>query len=287
MRLVSLMWLCLAACSAQPATPPEPTIFMPNPDSFGSRDRNYGLVENEDGTIRVYAAQRGDDTDLMMVRRTTAGWSDPIRVQAPRRETNTTPYFSRLDGRLYYSSDAPHPERPGRRDRNIWSGGLGENGELSDVRPMPDAINTGAHEESPSFTDEGVFFFSSDHTRGIGGFDIYRAEETTAGWHVELVPFNTQMADTHAYATADGQSVFFYAHLPDVIGIVDIFRADRTDDGWSDAVNLGETINSALIDYAPAFSHDGETFFFSRQGQMMEIEASAAFAAKPGSSETP
>lgn len=287
MRLLLLAWLSLAACSAQPSKPPEPELFLPNPDSFGSRDRNYGQVESEDGTLRVYAAQRGDDTDLMMVRRSAAGWSDPIRVQAPRRETNTTPYFSPLDGRLYYSSDAPHPERPGRRDRNIWSGELGENGELSDVRPMPNAINTGANEESPSFTDEGTFFFSSDHTRGIGGFDIYEAKETTAGWLVEPVPFNTQMADTHASVTRDGQSVFFYAHLPEVIGVVDIFRADRTSDGWSAAVNLGETINSPLIDYAPAISSDGETFFFSRQGQMMEIDVSAAFAASPEFSETP
>lgn len=286
MRTLLIACLWATACSAPPE-PPAPRQFLPNPDTFGSRDRNYGQVDTSDGAVRVYAAQRGDETDLMMVKRTATGWSDPVIIPAPRRETNTTPHFSRIDGRLYYSSDAPHPERPGRRDRNIWSGVLGENGEISDLRPMPNAINTGANEESPSFTDKGEFFFSSDHTRGIGGFDIYRVEETTTGWLVEPVPFNTQMADTHAFATSDGQSVFFYAHLPDVIGIVDIFRADRTDEGWSDAVNLGETVNSTLIDYAPAISQDGETFFFSRQGQMMEIEASAAFAASPDISERP
>lgn len=286
MRSLLIGCLCVAACSA-PAVPLEPQLFLPNPDTFGSRDRNYGQVDTNDSTVRVYAAQRGDETDLMMVKRTSTGWSDPVVIPAPRRETNTTPHFSRIDGRLYYSSDAPHPERPGRRDRNIWSGILSEAGDISDLRPMPNAINTGANEESPSFTDAGEFFFSSDHTRGIGGFDIYRAEEATAGWMVEPVPFNTQMADTHASATPDGQSVFFYAHLPDVIGVVDIFRAERTDDGWSDAVNLGETINSPLIDYAPAISQDGETFFFSQQGQMMEIDASAAFAASANVSETP
>ncbi len=287
MRSLLIACLCIPACAVPSQDPPEPQLFLPNPESFGSRDRNYGQVESVDGSVRVYAAQRGDETDLMMVLRTDSGWSEPVLVQAPRRETNTTPHFSRLDGRLYYSSDAPHPERPGRRDRNIWSGVLGESGELSDLRPMSNAINTGANEESPSFTDDGEFFFSSDHTRGIGGFDIYRAEETTAGWMVETVPFNTQMADTHASVTPDGQSVFFYAHLPDVIGVVDIFRADRTDEGWSEAVNLGAIINTGLIDYAPAISQDGETFFFSRQGQMMEIDASAAFAAKADITTTP
>ena len=263
------------SCSAPPAEQIE--IMYPNPDSFGRRDRNFRVSETLDGSMRAFAAQRGDLTEIMLsIKQSDGEWSEPKIIELPKRETATTPHFSRIDGRLYFSTDAQHPERDGRTDLNIWSANISNSGEVSDIKPMDDSINTGAHEESPFFDANGRFFFSSDHTRGVGGFDIYQATkilEHESSWEVIPFPHNTYSADAHVALSPDGSSLYFYAHIPNVVGVVDIFRSDYVDGKWSTPVNLGGPINSTEIDYGPSFSSDGEWFYFSRQGQLMKIPA--------------
>ena len=274
--------LALAGCgqSTQSSAPDTPQLILPNPETFGRRDRNFGLTESVDGSIRAFVAQRGDFTNIMIMRRTDAGWTEPTPLDFPHRETNMSAHFSPFDGRFYFATDAPHPERPGRKDLNIWSGILKDDNTLEDARPMPNEINTGAEEDSIAFTADGDMFFTSSHRRGAGGFDIYAAHKNAEGvWEYEGLPNNTRMADTQVVVTPDGQHMFNYAHMPDVIGVVDIYRRDRTEDGWSDPINLGPLINTETIDYGPGLSADGTRFFFSRDGQLMEVALEVALSA--------
>ena len=266
--------LGLFACTQAPEpAPSEPQIIFPNPDSFSSRDRNYGLTESPDGQIRAYVGQRGDKTDIYISRLTDTVWSEPSRLTFPARETVMSPHFSPFDGRFYFATDAQHPERFGREDLNVWSGILQEDNTLSDARPMPDDINTGGNEDSIAFDRNGHFVFTSDHTRGVGGFDIYygKAPEPDQPWRFQAMPYNTRMADTQVAMLPDGSAVFYYAHMPDIYGMVDIFRLDRRGDGWSRPVNLGPDINSVGIDYGPGFSADLTRFYYSQNGQLMQV----------------
>ncbi|MAP94664.1 MAG: hypothetical protein CMK07_06905, partial [Ponticaulis sp.] len=47
------------------------------------------------------------------------------------------------------------------------------------------------------------------------------------------------------------------------------------DGTWLGPYTLGPNINTPGIDFGAGKSHDGETFFFSREGQMMEMPMSA------------
>ena len=280
--LVFVGTLAMVGCGQanQSSAPASPQVILQNPDTFSPRDRNFGLTESVDGSIRAFVAQRGDATDIMIMRRTDSGWTDPAPLDFPRRETNMSAHFSPFDGRFYFASDAAHPERPGRNDLNIWSGILQDDNTLLDAKPMPNEINTGASEDSIAFTADGDMFFTSSHRRGAGGFDIYAAHMDESGvWQFEGLPNNTRMADSQVVVTPDGQHMFNYAHMPDVIGVVDIYRRDRTEEGWSEPVNLGPLINTDQIDYGPGLSADGERFFFSRQGQLMEVALDVVLAA--------
>ena len=67
----------------------------------------------------------------------------------------------------------------------------------------------------------------------------------------------------------DGSRFFFISNRPDTAsgkadGDQDIWVADRTTEGWSDAYNLGAPVNSAAPEYFPSITRDG-TIYFTRE----------------------
>ncbi|MEL6667238.1 MAG: hypothetical protein AAFQ24_14020 [Pseudomonadota bacterium] len=280
---VFALGILLAACAPTSNEKPLLTaeMILPNPDTYGQRDRNYGLTESSDGSIRAFVGQRGDDTNIYVSRKNGTVWTDPVALDFPRREVMMSPHFSPYDGRFYFSTDAQHPDRVGREDLNIWSAILNDDNSLTDARPLPDSINTGGDEDSFALSERGAFIFTSNHTRGVGGFDIYygNAPEQGDTWEYQPMPHNTSLADTQVAMLPSGESAFYYAHLPDVLGVVDLFRIDRDGESWSQPVNLGPDINSDGVDYGAGFSGDGKRFYFSRDGQLMQIDMQVALDA--------
>ena len=250
---------------------------FPDAAPLAHRQRNHSMTETPDGRLRVFAAQRGDATDLMLMKRIDGGkWSEPTKLNLPRRETNTSPRFF-PDGVLYYSSDAPHPERPGRKDLNIWRVEF-KGDDLGVPEVLPDTINSGSHEDGFAPIDAQRAVFSSTTLGGAGGYDLYIAEKVKGAWQVSPFPHNTAMADSHPVAAQGGSVLIWYAHLPSdaAYGAVDLFMS-RFDSGhWSAPQNLGPGVNTAGIDYGAGVSGDGKTLFFSRDGVLLETDLAAA-----------
>ena len=261
----------LVACG--PADKPillEPQLLFPHAEPLAHRHRNHSFMQSPDGAFYVYARQQGDDTQIVMVRPVEdGGWTEPVLLDLPRRETASTPRFSE-DGWLYFTSDAQHPARVGRDDLNIWR--VRYDGKtLGEAEVLPDEINTGADEESYAPLGAGKGVFASARMGGAGGYDLYFAEEGDAGWQITPYAHNTMMADATVAATPDGDTLFYYAHLPTerVYGGVDLFVTRREADDWSAPENLGPLINTNGIEYGPGLSADGETLYFSRDGVLM------------------
>lgn len=67
--------------------------------------------------------------------------------------------------------------------------------------------------------------------------------------------------------SADGKHLYFASIREGSQGI-DIYRCDRTEEGWSPAVNLGEPINTQYNDKSPFVHTDSKTLYFSSQGHL-------------------
>lgn len=268
----------LTACGQKQPLPPEiPIMVFPETPTLAHRHRNHSLTESPDGQYRIYAAQKGDETDLMiLVAQPGGGWSAPQKLELPRLETNTSPRFA-PDGTLYYSSDARHPRRPGRKDLNIWQVRL-EAGVPGEPEVLPDSINSGSHEDGFAPLGADTAIFSSTTIGGVGGYDLYIARKAGDDWSVTPFPHNTAMADSHPVATPDGKTLIWYAHMPldEIYGAVDLFVSHLTPEGWNVPQNLGPQINSSGIDYGAGVSADGQTLFFSRDGILLQTQLKAA-----------
>ena len=270
--------LLLYGCGKQEAFDRQDVqAVFPDAAPLDHRHRNHSMTETPDGRLRVFAAQRGDATDLMLMTRMEGGkWSVPVVLDLPRRESNTSPRFF-PDGTLYYSSDAPHPERPGRKDLNIWR--VAFQGDAPGVpEVLPNAINSGSHEDGFAPIDNQRAVFSSTTLGGVGGYDLYIAEKVKGEWRVSPFPHNTAMADSHPVVAQDGSVLIWYAHLPSdgVYGAVDLFMSRYEAGQWSDPENLGPLINTAGVDYGAGVSGDGQKLFFSRDGVLLETNLATA-----------
>lgn len=252
---------------------------MPAPTTF---TRAYKMTESVDGHLRVYAQEDGDDTNLWLVRKQDHGWSQPQKIDFPKNKTLTTPSFSPDGTYLYYASDAVIEEIPGRSVLNIWrvpvtDTGWGE----PEVLPVG-SINTGASELSPAVDLDGHLYFSTRHSRGgAGSHDVMEAMPTSDGWDVRPMPhgFNDFRSDDHVAVTPDGQRIFFYSHRSPKYGAVDIWTSSRNDQGeWQTPENLGPIVNTSAIEFGAGVSPDGEIFYFSRDGVLMEVPLDLALS---------
>lgn len=282
----ALVGICLfsAACGGpnKPSEQIEPVAVYPDspvPDAF---NRAFTMTESADGTIRIFARDIYDATDLYETRLNDDGsWSEPERLDFEKRNTNTSPHFSPFDNRLYFASDRTIPGLEGMKDMNIWSMELTETG-WGEAEPVPGNVNTSDNEISVATSADGHMFFASKQPGGQGGQDIYSAiyDAGTKSWTSFSMPehVNSSRVESDLAVTPDGNTLVFYSFRQPKFGLVDIVAVSRTEDdtmdGWSEPYNLGPVINTRGIDFGASFSANGETFFFSRDGRLMHMKFS-------------
>ncbi len=95
----------------------------------------------------------------------------------------------------------------------------------------------------------------------------FGAERTPWSEPVRLdAPVNDPLANEQGPAISpDGLSLYFCSNRPGGSGGNDLWAARRASEAepWTDAVNLGATVNSVAGDCGPSFSQDGLLLFFT------------------------
>lgn len=279
--------LTLAGCGGTTTEEPAeaqnsnlPQLVFPNepaPDVF---HRAYTMTENADGSVRLFAREDRDDTDLYQTNLQDDGsWSEPVKLDWPKLRSNNAPHFSPFDGRLYFVSDRPVPGLETRSDLNIWSVELTEDG-WGEASPIPGDVHYGANETSVTTTADGEMVFVSVRREGPGAQDFYQAhfDQAAAGWMFDglLAEASSPLVESHIAATPDGAHLIFYSRIRPILGNVDLKVISRGEDGeWIGPYTLGTNINTRGIEYGAGMSASGDTFFFSREGQLMEMPMEA------------
>lgn len=130
-------------------------------------------------------------------------------------------------------------------------------------------VNSFGHEACINLSPDGQTLIIFKDNNGNG--DIYYSTFDGKDWST-LKEFgsnvNTEFWESHACLSADGNLLFFASDRPGGYGGKDIYRCVKLPNGnWSKALNMGPIINSEY-DEDGAFIHpDGQTFFFSSNGE--------------------
>lgn len=93
-------------------------------------------------------------------------------------------------------------------------------------------------------------------------------DETWSG--PEVAPFSGRYGDADPYITSDNKSLYFISRRPADASSTsskdfDIWKVDRTDDGWSEAIRLDTTINTPGEEYYVSATDDGSIFYSARR----------------------
>lgn len=213
----------------------------------------YSVFERQRGTILT----RSEGPE---------GWSDPEFATFSGEYSELEPFITHDGAWLYFISKRPRPGETEPGEWDIWrmprtAEGRGE----PEILPAP--VNDEHKEFYPSLTTTGDLYFTSDRPGGLGGEDIWWAQWTGEEWAAPepLGPaVNSPGPEFNSLIAPDGSWLIFGSVREGDLGGGDMHIAFRGPDGeFLPAVNMGEPVNSAALDYCPALSPDGSIFFFT------------------------
>ena len=123
---------------------------------------------------------------------------------------------------------------------------------------LPEGINqensSSSHPQLVSGLDgSSRLYFTSNRKEGRGGTDIWYVEMNEQGEFGRPrnvgYPINTRFDETSPFYHSASNTLYYSSDGEIGFGGLDVFAVQRTDDGWSEPVNMGLPINSSLDDY--------------------------------------
>jgi Tol biopolymer transport system component len=123
---------------------------------------------------------------------------------------------------------------------------------------------------SPTFSPDGCEVFWSVILRKQRRGQIMCMRADTAGWtKPTIAPFSGIYSDVNPSYSPDGSRLYFASNRLEGQGSTDIWYVNRTDQGWSEPVNLGIPPNSEGREIQPSVAADGSLVFV---GAMSSVE---------------
>lgn len=131
------------------------------------------------------------------------------------------------------------------------------------------SVNTKFNDSNLALSaDSKTLFLYKDEGNG----DIYFSDRQADGsWSVpEALPgvINSSFRESSISISRDGKTIYFASDRPGGQGGSDIYMCIKDRKGeWSNAKNLGPSINTDLDEDGPFIDYDGQTLFFSSHGR--------------------
>jgi hypothetical protein len=187
------------------------------------------VVFDEDGDTACWTAMSAGRT--FCSRRIDDQWSSPELLPFDPEYGVREPFFAHGDQRLYFLSRRPLPHDPVERER-IWY----FTSEAPDVRGEQDIY--------VSRRRDGVFTEPESGGDGV----------------------NTDLREFCPFIAPDESYLIFSRTVPEERGRSDLFVSFRTPDSssWTEAVNMGDAVNSLHNETSPIVTPDGRHLFFLR-----------------------
>lgn len=134
---------------------------------------------------------------------------------------------------------------------------------------LNEPINSNYEDGSACVTNNGTLYFKSTRGGGINGSMLYRSSLVDSGYsQIENLGniVHTVNGETEPFMSPDESYLIFTSPSRAVgHGGYDLwvcFR--RTNNTWTEPVNMGANVNTSLDEYGPRVSSDGNYLFFTR-----------------------
>jgi Tol biopolymer transport system component len=243
-------------------------LFAPGIVCTGLNERDTAISpDGKEFYFTILVKRRGF---IIYMKQEKGKWSKPEVASFSGKYSDLEPVFSPDGKKMFFVSNRPlSGQGEPKQDYDIWfvereGPGWGE------PQNPGSPLNSPANEFYPSITKSGAVYFCSRLKASIGGEDIFKSNFID-GKYTEPEnlgeAINTKGEEFNAFVAPD-ESYIIYTTVGRGPGIGggDLWINFRKEDGtWSKAVNMGENVNSASLEYCPFVTADGKFLFFTSQ----------------------
>ncbi len=238
--------------------------------AYGEK-RSFNLAFSPAGTELFFSYNKSTDDnpepeyEIKSFRTIGDTWIGPFTAPFSGIHSDVDINFSPDGEYLYFASDRHHPEGGGldiyymKKEGEGWS---------APVFAGPE-VNSVAGEVYPSMSEQGNLFFRSSRPGGYSDSDLYRAK-WREGEFVNVrnlgPQVNSPYGQSNSFVAADESYILFVSRRPDGGDVYQIYVSFQIGDNqWTEAVLLGEEVNTPAGAGAPTLSPDGKYLFFKRR----------------------
>ncbi len=157
---------------------------------------------------------------------------------------------------------------------DLYTGKPDSSGEITNSKKLS-TLNKKYHEGPACYSKDGNYVIytqdnynkkSNDGTRNL---EMMESTFENGKWNTKIAfPLNNKEYSVgHPTLSSDGKTIYFASDMPGGKGGVDIYKATKDSSGnWTNAINLGDKINTEGNEMFP-FIHESGLFFFSSDGR--------------------
>ncbi|MBC3910461.1 TolB-like translocation protein [Undibacterium umbellatum] len=263
--LKALLFACSMLASTAQAQA-DPALFQPGLISDGGV---FGLALSPDGNQAFWVQSQGRRIALriMSSSRVNGVWQTP-QIASFSRDTqwkDIDPAISPDGKTLIFQSNRPVPGKPERKGFDIWASSKTADG-WGAAYHLGNVINTDASESSASIAANGNIYFMKENEEAAQQSDLYVSRFINGAYQTPEnlgPPINSKERESNPYVAPDESYLIYFSTRPGGYGDVDLYISFREQGKWTEAVNLGQTINSAAAEFCPLV-HQGR-IYLSRQ----------------------
>ena len=230
----------------------------------------YFPVLTANGKQLIFTGRKGfgamDDEDIYISQKIGETWGDPGSISSDINTVNNEGTCTiSADGRILIFTSCNGRSGYGSCDLFITK-------KVGDLWSKPvnlgSTVNSRAWDSQPSLSQDGrTLFFVSNRKGGLGLRDIWVTTLDDNGlWRepVNLGPgINTKDDEISPFIHPDNQTLYFASKGYPGFGGFDLYRTERSQQGWTKPENLGYPLNSSDDQVSLFVTTDGEVGMYS------------------------
>ena len=236
-----------------------PKMFAPN--FISTEESEFGSVFNADGTEFFYAVDVNGKNEIRYSKMIEGQWSKPKTILSHPRYGYNDPFLSNDENKLYFISRRALDGIGKLKDVDIWYVEKSGNGWSEPINAGLN-INTNADEYYISFSESGTLYFASNgHNSNKTDHDIYYSKKTHGVYQKPVAlgnQINSKDYEADVFVSPDESYMIFSSTRDNGFGRGDLHISFKDFDGkWSNAINMGNKINTQHYEYCPFVTKDG------------------------------
>lgn len=261
-----LLALLSVTCFAQ--NKPQP--FLEEIVSQFPNVRDLAISPNGHEVMFTAQSVMGNLSAIVTVAKEGDSWGLPKVASFSGKYFDLEPFYSPDGLKLYFVSTRPMDQTSVEpKDFDIWVVERKNlNSAWSKPKNMGSPINTEHGEFYPSIAKNGNFYFTRDNPTLNRKDDLYISLIKEGKYQEPFAlpkSINTESYEYNAFIAPDESYLIFGGYnRKDGLGSGDLYISYKTENGWSEAKNMGNFINSDKMDYCP-FVKDGILYFTSKR----------------------